>query len=90
MVSIIAGSEQLVFNGIFSSMEFLNFEFNHSAYSRTKCTFLEKLCNQDDSCCDISSPVEFKRRCLLLQEIQRLIRISILKHLLELCIPKGI
>lgn len=42
VVSIIAGSEQLVFNGIFSSVEFLNFRFNHGAYSRTKHTFLER------------------------------------------------
>ena len=40
MVLIVIGSEQLVFNGIFSSVEFLNFRFNHGAYSRTKHSFL--------------------------------------------------
>lgn len=37
---IVSISEQHVFNGIFRSVEFLNFRFNHGACSRTKHSFL--------------------------------------------------
>lgn len=54
MVSIIIGSEQHVFNGIFSSVEFLNLTMVLIAGLSTPYKSCIKF-NQEDSCCDISS-----------------------------------